>query len=420
MTEHENGITNALEIAELRSGAPHIICSNNDEHIRCLDAGAGFACSRDFVLPWAVNATVHQPRGRLLLSVGDDVEPLLFDPDAGPARPAVRLVPGHVDFSFAAAWHPGGNLLATGNQDCTTRVYDIRSPNTCLAVLKSTMGAVRSLRFSGCGSFLAAAEPADYVTLFDIASGCAPLQGLGVRARPCGKGARPRAIIGGMLRGRIVPTEFLIGILIDVLLTNNLFFSLKQPPSPDHLYDTGSARRRSSISLASWRASLLPRAATRSTSRWPTSTTPPSSSSSAADAITCTGALFPSFLLRILRVGPGFCSLILERPTAGLVCCLSFAILVIIHRCSINRCHATNAVAQGSEGGTSEGEPIGRSQSPPRGSIHLVDCHVQKVANLKVAALEGLDVVRTHPGAMHGADLWCQRGVLRSEANCFW
>ena len=173
MTEHENGITNALEIAELRSGAPHIICSNNDEHIRCLDAGAGFACTRDFVLPWAVNATVHQPRGRLLLSVGDDVEPLLFDPDAGPARPAVRLVAGHVDFSFAAAWHPGGNLLATGNQDCTTRVYDIRSPSKCLAVLKSTMGAVRSLRFSGCGSFLAAAEPADYVTLFDIASGCA-------------------------------------------------------------------------------------------------------------------------------------------------------------------------------------------------------------------------------------------------------
>jgi WD40 repeat protein len=46
---------------------------------------------------------------------------------------------GHRDFSFAAAWHPSGHLLATGNQDSTTRVWDLRSPGEPVAVLGGTM-----------------------------------------------------------------------------------------------------------------------------------------------------------------------------------------------------------------------------------------------------------------------------------------
>ena len=197
----------------------------------------------------------------------------------------------------------------------------------------------------------------------------------------------------------------------DLSLMSNLFLPRLQQPSPDHPCDTGSARRRSSISLASWRGSPLPRAATPSILRWRTSTTPPSSNSSAADSITCARAPFPSFPIQVLRIGPGFYSLnSLHHSIAGLVCCLSLAIFVIIHRCSINRCHATGVVSQGSEGGVPR-ERAMRSQigagSSLRGSLHLVDCHIQKVANLKIAALEGLDVVGTHSGAMHGADLSC-------------
>ncbi len=40
-----------------------------------------------------------------------------------------------------------------------------------LAVLRGRMGAVRSLRFSPSGAHLAAAEPADFVTLYDVAGG---------------------------------------------------------------------------------------------------------------------------------------------------------------------------------------------------------------------------------------------------------
>lgn len=56
-------------------------------------------------------------------------------------------------------------------QDTTTRVWDIRQPSQSLVVLSGRMGAVRSLRFSSDGRFLAMAEPADFVHVFDVDEG---------------------------------------------------------------------------------------------------------------------------------------------------------------------------------------------------------------------------------------------------------
>lgn len=96
-------------------------------------------------LPWAVNCTVAQPGScRLLLTVGDDPAALLYDAASG--RQVAQLQ-GHLDYSFAAAWHPDGHVVATGNQDMTTRLWDLRYPAASLALLKAHIGAVRSLRF---------------------------------------------------------------------------------------------------------------------------------------------------------------------------------------------------------------------------------------------------------------------------------
>lgn len=56
-------------------------------------------------------------------------------------------------------------------QDTTSRVWDIRLPGKSLAVLSGRMGAIRSLRFSSDGRFLAMAEPADFVHVFDVKAG---------------------------------------------------------------------------------------------------------------------------------------------------------------------------------------------------------------------------------------------------------
>lgn len=55
-------------------------------------------------------------------------------------------------------------------QDSTTRVWDIRYLASALTVVRGRIGAVRSLRFSPDGNFLAMAEPADFVHLLDVKS----------------------------------------------------------------------------------------------------------------------------------------------------------------------------------------------------------------------------------------------------------
>lgn len=79
----------------------------------------------------------------------------------------VAAVVGHLDYSFASAWHPEGRIFATGNQDKTCRVWDIRNLSTPVATLKANMGAVRSIRFSSDGQFLVMAEPADFVHIYN-------------------------------------------------------------------------------------------------------------------------------------------------------------------------------------------------------------------------------------------------------------
>ena len=96
--------------------------------------------------------------------------PGVFLVDVQSGRAPIELQ-GHLDYTFALAWHPAGNLLASGNQDCTTRLWDVRRPGASLAVLPASMGSVRSCRFSPDGACLAFSEPADFVHVYDVAGG---------------------------------------------------------------------------------------------------------------------------------------------------------------------------------------------------------------------------------------------------------
>lgn len=74
---------------------------------------------------------------------------------------------GHLDYSFSSAWHPDGRVLATGNQDTTCRLWDVRNLSRSFTVLKGRIGAVRGLKFSSDGRFLAMSEAADFVHVYD-------------------------------------------------------------------------------------------------------------------------------------------------------------------------------------------------------------------------------------------------------------
>ncbi|OWM85681.1 hypothetical protein CDL15_Pgr029104 [Punica granatum] len=159
-TYDDNAITNAVEIYDRPSGAVHFMVSNNDCGVRDFDMER-FTLCKHFNYPWPVNHTSMSPDGKLFVIVGDDPDGMLM----------VMPLKGHLDFSFASSWHPDGRIFATGNQDKTCRVWDVRNLSKSLAVLKGNIGAIRSLRFSSDGQFMAMAEPADFVHVYDVKNG---------------------------------------------------------------------------------------------------------------------------------------------------------------------------------------------------------------------------------------------------------
>ncbi|XP_047982418.1 uncharacterized WD repeat-containing protein C2A9.03-like [Salvia hispanica] len=160
-THQENSIINAIDIYESSSGL-HFMTSNNDCGVREYDMER-FQLLNHFHFPWAVNHTSMSSDGKLLAVVGDDCDGLLVD---GRNGRKVASVAGHLDYSFASAWHPDGRIFATGNQDKTCRVWDVRKLASPVAILNGNIGAIRSIRFSADGQFLVMAEPADFVHIY--------------------------------------------------------------------------------------------------------------------------------------------------------------------------------------------------------------------------------------------------------------
>ncbi|KAK1317721.1 hypothetical protein QJS10_CPA05g02144 [Acorus calamus] len=157
-TYDENAITNAVEIYDSFSGAIHFMASNNDCGVRDFDM-VKFQLAKHFRYPWPVNHTSLSPDGKLIVIVGDNADGVLVDSNTGKFIYTVK------------AWHPNGLTFATGNQDKTCRVWDVRNLSKSVAVLKGNLGAIRSIRFTSDGQFMAMAEPADFVHVFDVRGG---------------------------------------------------------------------------------------------------------------------------------------------------------------------------------------------------------------------------------------------------------
>lgn len=167
ITQSNNGITNAIEVFGTE-GDRKILTSNNDSCLRVFDT-TNFKMQFKYECNWPVNystVSLHDPK--VVAVVGDDLEGLLLDQTS---NRLISKFKGHKDFSFAAAWNPREPFqLATGNQDVTTRIWDVRRLDTELKILKGRMGAIRSLRYANDGSFLIMAEPTDFVHVFDVKS----------------------------------------------------------------------------------------------------------------------------------------------------------------------------------------------------------------------------------------------------------
>ncbi|KAI8973008.1 hypothetical protein BDB01DRAFT_808345 [Pilobolus umbonatus] len=163
MYQENIGITNYTEIIENKHGLKQCIVSNNDSCTRYINLETT-QIENTLSLAFPINCSSMSPNKNILCLVGDSTETHLVDAYNGQA---ITIINEHHDYSFSCCWSPDGNTFVTGNQDKTSRVYDIRNTSQSLCVLGTHIGAVRSLHFSNDGRYLAAAEPLDYVHIYE-------------------------------------------------------------------------------------------------------------------------------------------------------------------------------------------------------------------------------------------------------------
>lgn len=151
-------------------GPSRLVISNNDRFARVFDL-ATLQPLRDFPEEWAVNYAVCSPlssgfySSKLLALAGDSHDALLRDAETGALVATLR---GHGNDLFSAAFHPSLPLLATGGQDNSARVFDLRRSDKSLYCIPARIAPVRSVAFDPSGSRLLMAEAADFVHVLHL------------------------------------------------------------------------------------------------------------------------------------------------------------------------------------------------------------------------------------------------------------
>lgn len=166
ITTDSQGITNHVSLHGRKSRTPNrIVFASNDCTLRTLDIATDtFIHTHSY--PWPVNCTAYNPvNSKLMVMVGDTTESFIRDTET---NQEIAHLSGHKDYGFACAWSPDGNIIATGNQDGTCRIYDARNTSKSLHVISTRLlAAIRCMTFDSSGRFLAFSEPIDYVTILD-------------------------------------------------------------------------------------------------------------------------------------------------------------------------------------------------------------------------------------------------------------
>lgn len=134
------------------------IVSCNDVSIKYLDLETKHVDC--FKTEYAVNCTAT--RNYSTVMAGDCNSCDIFDKN----REKIVTLVGHADHIFSCDWKDD-HVIATGSQDMSIRLWDIRYPKYSFSCIKSRIGAFRCLKYSPNGRFLAATEQADFMYVFD-------------------------------------------------------------------------------------------------------------------------------------------------------------------------------------------------------------------------------------------------------------
>lgn len=165
LTTAVSRITNSCKIFS-DQGTLNLLVCNNDKTLRVMDPNTQEA-KKTVEFESCVN---HAAVSGDLKKIGvclDSTEDIVVDFNTG--KEIFKLV-GHTDFGFSIDWDPSNDYcLATGNQDCSTMIWDIRQGSVLspVHVLRTELGAALNVKYSSNGKYLAFAESADFVNIFD-------------------------------------------------------------------------------------------------------------------------------------------------------------------------------------------------------------------------------------------------------------
>lgn len=103
-------------------GSLKLLTSCNDKTVKLFDVEA-MSIIDQIYNDQPVNIAKLSPDRKLLGIYGDSLDAEIFDMNSGKKIASLK---GHEDFGFAFAWHPTKPIIATGNQDKTCKIWDIR------------------------------------------------------------------------------------------------------------------------------------------------------------------------------------------------------------------------------------------------------------------------------------------------------
>lgn len=145
------------------------------ESIRTLEGHSGW-----------VRAVAFSPDGQTLASGSSDTSVKIWSLQGGFFKSLQQMLfggdiftlPGHSNYVFSVAFSPDGQMLASGSQDCTIKLWDLGTRQE-IRKLEGHNSWVRSLAFSPDGKILASGSSDRTVKLWDLAAGrnCRTLSG---------------------------------------------------------------------------------------------------------------------------------------------------------------------------------------------------------------------------------------------------
>jgi WD40 repeat protein len=161
----QDSINNFITMEENSTGGVWVVNGSNDKKIRIFDINSMEMPLTIIPFDDPVNFVSLSPNKQLALVMTDNVDGYIFD---FTSNKIVKTLKGHLDFGFTGDWNPNGIQVATGNQDVTCRVWDIRNESKEIQTLQGEVGCILNVKYANGGDSLVCGENMDFVNIYDV------------------------------------------------------------------------------------------------------------------------------------------------------------------------------------------------------------------------------------------------------------